>query len=110
VGPRRVLRQPRSTRAEAAAVEVAAALPELRHEELWPVDPTLLAVPQLIIRGHRLAVEHVLDMLAVGDDIDTIVEGYAWMEREDVLGCIEYARRLVGHERIEPLVIEPRTA
>jgi uncharacterized protein (DUF433 family) len=42
-----------------------------------------------IIRGHRLAVEHVLDMLAAGDDIDTIVEGYAWMEREDVLACIE---------------------
>ena len=63
-----------------------------------------------IIRGHRLAVEHVLDMLAAGDDINTIVEGYDWMEREDVLACIEYARRLVGHERIEPLVIEPRTA
>jgi uncharacterized protein (DUF433 family) len=63
-----------------------------------------------IIRGHCLAVEHVLDMLAAGDDIDTIVDGYAWMEREDVLACIEYARRLVGHERIEPLVIEPRTA
>ncbi len=62
-----------------------------------------------IIRGHRLAVEHVLDMLAVGDDIDTIVEGYPWMEREDVLACIEYARRLVGHERIEPLVIEPQS-
>ena len=45
-----------------------------------------------IIRGHRLAVEHVLDMLAVGDDIDTIVEGYPWMERADVLACIEYAR------------------
>jgi uncharacterized protein (DUF433 family) len=63
-----------------------------------------------IIRGHRLAVEHVLDMLAAGDDIDTIVEGYPWMEREDVLACIEYARRLVGHERIEPLVIESRRA
>ena len=55
-----------------------------------------------IIRGHRLAVEHVLDMLAAGEDIDTIVQGYAWMEREDVLAYIEYARRLVGHERIEP--------
>lgn len=63
-----------------------------------------------IIRGHRLAVEHVLDMLAAGDDIDTVVEGYPWMEREDVLACIEYARRLVGHEIIEPLVIEPRSA
>lgn len=54
------------------------------------------------IRGHRLAVEHVLDMLAAGDDIDPIVEGYDWMERQDVLACIEYARRVVGHERIDP--------
>ena len=50
-----------------------------------------------IVRGHRLAVEHVLDMLAAGDDIDTIVSGYPWLEREDVLACLEYARRLVGH-------------
>jgi uncharacterized protein (DUF433 family) len=49
-------------------------------------------------------------MLAVGDDIDTIVEGYPWMERADVLACIEYARRLVGHERVEPFVIEPSSA
>lgn len=63
-----------------------------------------------IIRGHRLAVEHVLGMLAAGDDIPTILEGYAWLEREDVLACIEYARRLVGHERIEPLHIGKKSA
>jgi len=63
-----------------------------------------------ILRGHRLAVEHVLDMLAAGDDIDTIVSGYPWLEREDVLACLEYARRLVGHERIEPFVIEKQSA
>ena len=45
-----------------------------------------------IIRGRRLAVEHVLGMLAAGDDVETIVEGYPWMEREDVLACVEYAR------------------
>jgi uncharacterized protein (DUF433 family) len=55
-----------------------------------------------IIRGHRLAVEHVLGMLAAGDTIETILEGYAWLEREDVLACLVYARRLVGHERVEP--------
>jgi uncharacterized protein (DUF433 family) len=56
-----------------------------------------------IIRGRRLAVEHVLGMLAAGDTIDTLLEGYPWLEREDVLACIVYARRLVGHERVEPL-------
>jgi len=59
-----------------------------------------------IIRGRRLAVEHVLGMLAAGDSPETIVEGYPWMEVADVLACLAYARRVVGHERIEPLLIE----
>lgn len=58
-----------------------------------------------IIRGHRLAVEHVLGMLAAGDDVQTIVEGYPWMERDDVLACVEYARCLVAHERVAPRIV-----
>lgn len=53
-----------------------------------------------IIRGRRLAVEHVLGMLAAGDSAETIVSGYSWLERENVLACVEYARRLVAHERV----------
>ena len=59
-----------------------------------------------IIRGRRLAVEHVLGMLAAGDTIETILDGYPWLEVEDVRACLVYARRVVGHERIEPLLIE----
>ncbi len=62
-----------------------------------------------IIRGRRLAVEHVLGMLAAGDTAETILEGYAWLEPEDVQACLVYARRHVGHERIEPLTIETST-
>lgn len=57
-----------------------------------------------IVRGRRLAVEHVLGMLAAGDDVETILAGYVWLEREDVLACVEYARRLVAHERVEPRI------
>ncbi|MCX5732674.1 MAG: DUF433 domain-containing protein [Deltaproteobacteria bacterium] len=64
---------------------------------------------QPIVRGHRLAVEHVLGMLAAGDNIETVVSGYPWMEREDVLACLAYARRVVGHERIEPLLVPTGT-
>ncbi len=56
-----------------------------------------------IIRGRRLAVEHVLGMLAAGDSVETILEGYKWLEPEDVQACLVYAQRVVGHERIEPL-------
>jgi uncharacterized protein (DUF433 family) len=57
-----------------------------------------------IVRGRRLAVEHVLGMLAAGDSIDDLLREYAWLERDDVHACLAYARRLVAHERIEPAV------
>ena len=59
-----------------------------------------------IIRGRRLAVEHVLGMLAAGDTPDMILHGYPWLEREDIQACLAYAHRLVGHERIEPFPLE----
>jgi uncharacterized protein (DUF433 family) len=59
-----------------------------------------------IIRGRRLAVEHVLGMLAAGDSNETILRGYPWLEPEDIQACLAYAHRLVGHERIEPLPLE----
>lgn len=59
-----------------------------------------------IIRGRRLAVEHVLGMLAVGDTVETLLEGYPWLEPEDIRACFLYARRHVSHERIELMTTE----
>jgi uncharacterized protein (DUF433 family) len=41
-----------------------------------------------IIRGRRLAVEHVLGMLAAGVSPETIVSGYPWMEPADIQACL----------------------
>ena len=46
-----------------------------------------------IIRGRRLAVEHVLGMLAAGDSLQTILDGYPWLEPEDIQACLLYSRR-----------------
>ena len=43
-------------------------------------------------------------MLAAGDDVDTILAGYDWLEPEDVRACLVYAHRLVAHERFDPPV------
>jgi uncharacterized protein (DUF433 family) len=59
-----------------------------------------------IIRGRRLAVEHVLAMLAAGDSPEAILKGYPWLDREDIQACLLYARRVTANERIEPLSIE----
>ncbi len=68
------------------------------------VDPDIFA-GKPIVRGRRLAVEHVLGMLAAGDTIETLLEGYPWLEVDDVRACMLYAQRMVGHERIEPMVV-----
>jgi len=54
-----------------------------------------------IIRGRRLAVEHILGMLAAGDTMNSILEAYPWLENEDIQACLIYARRIVGNERID---------
>ena len=62
-----------------------------------------------IIRGRRLAVEHILGMLAAGDTPQTILEGYPWLEPEDIQACLLFARKIVGHERVEPLILDTGT-
>jgi len=54
-----------------------------------------------IIRNRRLAVEHVLGMLAAGDTFETLLEGYPWLERDDIRACFAYARRSIDHVPIE---------
>ena len=46
-----------------------------------------------IIRGRRLAVEHVLALLAAGDTPETILAGYPWLEAEDIQACLVYRHR-----------------
>jgi len=64
------------------------------------VDPKIFA-GKPIIRGKRLAVEHVLGMLAAGDSPEIILKGYDWLEPEDIHACLLYAHRMVSHERVE---------
>ena len=57
-----------------------------------------------IIRGLRLAVEHVLGLLAAGDTATDIVAAYPYLQLEDIQACLVFARRLVGRERVEPAI------
>ena len=50
-----------------------------------------------IIRGRRLAVEHVLAMLAAGDTFETLLEGYPWLEPDDIRACLVYVHRPLGN-------------
>jgi uncharacterized protein (DUF433 family) len=61
----------------------------------WPgrivVDPDVLA-GKPVVRGTRLAVEFILDLLAAGQSEADIVANYPGLRREDVLACLAYAQ------------------
>jgi uncharacterized protein (DUF433 family) len=57
-----------------------------------------------IIRGMRIAVEHILGMLAAGSPTAELLEGYPFLEKEDIQACLVFAYRMVAHERIEPAI------
>lgn len=55
-----------------------------------------------IIRGRRLAVEHILEMLAAGDTTESLVDAYPWLEADDVRACLVYAAMSAGNEYFAP--------
>ncbi|HXH09906.1 MAG TPA: DUF433 domain-containing protein [Alphaproteobacteria bacterium] len=63
-----------------------------------------------IIRGLRIAVEHILGMLAAGDTPERLLQEYPFLEPEDIQACLVFAYRSISgeqvHERI-PVVKTP---
>ena len=52
-----------------------------------------------IIRDMRIAVEHVLGMLAAGDSAETILDEYPELTPEDIRACLLFAHRALAGER-----------
>ena len=57
-----------------------------------------------VIRGRRLAVEHVLGMLAAGDTTESLLDAYPWLEYEDIQACLIYAQQFTNAEHIGLLI------
>jgi len=51
------------------------------------VDPEILA-GKPVIRGTRLAVEFILELLAAGQSESDILTNYPGLTREDILACL----------------------
>ena len=49
-----------------------------------------------IIRGRRLAVEHILGMMAGGDTANDILSAYPWLEPEDIQACLLHYKEQNG--------------
>ncbi|HEY3938419.1 MAG TPA: DUF433 domain-containing protein [Bryobacteraceae bacterium] len=66
------------------------------------VDPEILA-GKPVIRGTRLAVEFILELLASGQSEDNILSNYPGLTREDILACLSYASYLAHEYKAFPI-------
>lgn len=66
------------------------------------IDPEILA-GKPVIRGTRLAVEFILELLAAGQSEKEILANYPGLTREDVLACLSYASYLAHEYKAFPI-------
>lgn len=57
---------------------------------------------QACISGTRIPVHQIVRMFAHGDSIDTLLNAYSSITREDILACLDYAASL-AEEQVTPL-------
>ena len=65
------------------------------------IDPNVCH-GQACIKGTRIPVYQIVQMIANGDSIDDLLESYPTIKREDILECLRYAADL-AKEQITPL-------
>ncbi len=68
------------------------------------VDPAILT-GKPVIKGTRLAVEFVLELLAEGWPHEEIFKSYPGLTGEDLQAALHYAADLLKSERIYPLTV-----
>lgn len=66
------------------------------------VDPCVV-VGKPVIRGTRLTVEYILNLLAHGQSMAEILDEYVGLTREDILACFLFATRSLGSTTFVPL-------
>ena len=53
------------------------------------------------IRGHRIWVSLILDLLANGTTFEEILQDYPGLEREDILACIAYGSEMTRERYVD---------
>lgn len=67
------------------------------------IDPEIL-VGKPVIKGTRLSVEFVIDLLAQGWSEADILRNYPGLTQEDIKACLSYASTALQAEKVYPLV------
>ncbi len=68
-------------------------------------DPKVMA-GKPVIRGTRLTVDYILNLLAHGQSASEIVQEYEGVSREDVQACLLFAQKSLEDTEFMPLSAE----
>ena len=100
----------KSSVAKGQSHEISRSRAKFRYvERRWPREANLLDritvradvfAGKPIIRDMRIAVEHVLGMLAAGDTAETVMREYPDLDLEDIRACLLFAHRSVAGEHV----------
>ena len=66
------------------------------------VDPQVL-VGKPVVKGTKISVEWVIDLLAAGWTHAKILENHPHLTQDDILACLSYASEILHSERVFPL-------
>lgn len=71
----------------------------MNWQERIVVDPKVL-VGKPIVKGTRISVEFVIDLLARGWTVEQVLTEYDHLTREDIQACLCYASEMLKSERV----------
>ncbi len=71
----------------------------MNRQDRIVIDPRIL-VGKPVVKGTRLAVEFIIDLLAQGWPEAEILRNYPGLTREDIQACLAYAGMVLKTERV----------
>lgn len=66
------------------------------------IDPQILS-GKPVIKGTRLAVEFIIDLLAQGWSEKDLLKNYPGLTHEDILACLSYVSEVLRSEKVYPI-------
>ena len=71
-------------------------------ENLIECNPKVM-LGKPVIKGTRITVEIILEKLASGETVEGILSSYPHLTREQILACVDFARRSMNLDFVYPL-------
>jgi uncharacterized protein (DUF433 family) len=68
------------------------------------IDPEILC-GKPVVKGTRLAVEFIVDLLAQGWTADDILKNYPGLTADDIQACLGYASAVLHAEKVYPVAV-----